>query len=1335
MTRELAFLLDWPWGLLDPGARRPVRFADQLELSADRAPHLCLSVEGEQRAWRIARGRALLQPETPAFFYGPGRWRIYTLPLPRTPEEAVLEVARGAQEAFAVRFRSTPAPRQPEREGTPDPDPGRARAVERMLGLLGALRGERPDDPLFLGWEAVARCWLAREAAFEPRLAVIVRHARTLRPLLTELAEHPRQVLRREHRLMPLSRAQEWDRRALLWYARRPGRTPAEKAGPGQTVLALAREESRDTLENRVLRHLLELSRRAAGEWCDAHVRLQGSERFVQVERYGRVSGALARELARAPVGLPAAELRPNYPLLFDARYRRVWAGYRELLHERWRRDEVRRWAHRLFDEVVRILVRATLVVPEVAQARPLEPIGALPLVLRGEQERGRFAAPLASDLALIAADGTCALQLFEPAQGTRYHESRAGAVVANRGRARPAPRAARNTAAGVARHPRGLGPRLAAGEERGPRLAPARPAIARRDGRAFDRRARRARRPGLRPRGAAGRGGFRGERGRPGGARPPARRRRPLPGRRLCRPQSDRRVRRAMAALSEPIVIGLDLDDVVLRAATAAADVVARPAVRVRLPGAGRRSLVRALALPSAFTDGAIGLLRADASRVCGIELDDGFSIWRKLADKEPPRPEIEALRGIVQDLLGAAGAGSAAQVVVAIADPSSEEAQERRLSALAGLGPVQLAWRSVLALLGLVAHAPDRLPGLPAEVLVVELGWDRLRANRLALALDEESGIPVPERRGPGIEIRWAGPSPPSPEHRFATRWERDREGRLVPAASGRPPLPADAADAVARAAASLAETLRNSASGAAASERTGLWLVEGALAGASCGEGRLGEAVIRGLSRLLPAPRRVEIRAGETGLVVRGAAECARRLLAGLPAWWDRLPQLEINRVNERGRVEFVPLVDAVRVRGDGTYTNRVTGFALPAGARELNFVLVHQEHAHARRLVQPLPRPLPREVPVALEVRQRPARGRARVDVVPLEATADFPRRLALDWQRLADTAWDRAAALRELERTIEFAHPPVTRVPADLWSWYGREQRLADLLRRLLDQRVGSPACETTVKACLARFRPRRPPDGNGRVAPVGSDGELPAGLSEQARFIFEQFRARLARDIQALPRGDRRRRRLVLLGAWLYAAAPEAVREELVAALRTKALGASLVQAAGRCLADEPAVRLFFARCAEACLKGHEHTNWMKALGQILIYREQAASWLDGEGARRCLFGTVRQLERAVTGRLAPQRFNNAMLALLGLLRVRTHLPGFLLGGEDDPVPEDVRRTLEERLRRLVPRLDAKRAELVREVLRYLEGKGTNQLIAASFDEAEDAALDDRPGA
>lgn len=776
---------------------------------------------------------------------------------------------------------------------------------------------------------------------------------------------------------------------------------------------------------------------------------------------------------------------------------------------------------------------------------------------------------------------------------------------------------------------------------------------------------------------------------------------------------------------MNEAVGIGLDLDDVVQRAsASSGGRSVARPAlhVRLRLDGVPTRR-VRALDLSAAFADAALALAEADACRLVRPQLADPFALWREAATRELSREEAEVFRGHLRDLLERLDAGDRARIAVAIPDPADEVAQERRLRLLAGIGRVDPVWRPVLAALGLVTLRNGLLrPSF--TLLAVEVGWQALRANVLKVERDPETGLHVPERQRPGVDVNLVLGAAPPPKQRIPLVWTRDAEGRLVRTTaapvSASPETVEEVQDAAEELGAKLRERLDR--------ERAGpvVWLVEGALAGVPCGPGRLGGAVLRGLRQALPEPAAVELFEAGEGLVARGGAECARRLAQDLPAWWDALPQLEINRRNAEGSVEFVPLVHAPRIAGGATYAREVTGFALPAGAEGMRFVLLHEYHRTARRLDQPLDERLPARIPVKLVVRQQPARGRARVDVVPVEPTPHF-RPVQLDWDRLSDTGWDRRTALRELQATTRLRFPPRTPVPAGLHHW--RATRLPEVLRRFLSTADASGLdYDATASACLDALRATRPPGEPRRVGAVSSDGEPHARLSPDERELLQAFQVKLDRDIRALPYGNDTRRRLVLAGAWLYAAAPPAVHEDLRLALERRDHTHGTVQAAGRSLSDELNVRLFFARCAEVFRQEAGNTDWAKALGQILLYREDACLWLDAERARLCLYGAVRELERALLGRgrPRPQIFNNAILALLGLLRVRRHIPTFLLGGAADPVPAEVGRAIGEHLDQLAGRLDRvdpRRAKRVREVLRYLEGKGTDQLVAAHFDD------------
>jgi len=75
-------------------------------------------------------------------------------------------------------------------------------------------------------------------------------HRRTPRPQLLptlDLLDRAPPHLARTHRMIPLARVQEIDRRAMTWLVRQPGETTAERAGNRQRISAIAREENFDT--------------------------------------------------------------------------------------------------------------------------------------------------------------------------------------------------------------------------------------------------------------------------------------------------------------------------------------------------------------------------------------------------------------------------------------------------------------------------------------------------------------------------------------------------------------------------------------------------------------------------------------------------------------------------------------------------------------------------------------------------------------------------------------------------------------------------------------------------------------------------------------------------------------------------------------------------------------------------------------------------------------------------------------------------------------------------------------------------------------------------------
>jgi hypothetical protein len=308
---------------------------------------------------------------------------LWQLPLPvrRTPGCAIA-TERGV---YTVVW-----PAAPERFRGEDPrteDERRARALmlraeavwDRVSDVEDALA-----DPAQL-WAWLRRRWTETDSD-EPQMDVIVRQSAELGRVLDALEKRPRRILRRVHRQVPVGRMQEIDRRAMLWLARQPGETLAERAGDDQRVLAVAREENFDTLENRALRAYGALAHLHAREYLDRNKTRRMSRRAGVVEAFGRRCGRLARELAA--LGVRAAEpgIIPNFVLQQNPQYRRVWNAWIELLDRERVKDELWRWQARSWEEFCTLALMVALIGVPGARA-----VATAPLWYRDEHHRGRW--------------------------------------------------------------------------------------------------------------------------------------------------------------------------------------------------------------------------------------------------------------------------------------------------------------------------------------------------------------------------------------------------------------------------------------------------------------------------------------------------------------------------------------------------------------------------------------------------------------------------------------------------------------------------------------------------------------------------------------------------------------------------------------------------------------------------------------------------------------------------------------------------------------------------------------------------------------------------------
>lgn len=240
-------------------------------------------------------------------------------------------------------------------------------------------------DPMRM-WIKLQHRWTVHNEIDEPRMDRIVQHARRLTQTIKAIDRAPRRILRRTHRQVPLSRVQEMDRRALTWLIRQPGESIVEQAGNTQRVLAVTREENLDTLENRVVRAYAELASSVASDYCLRNKRKDKTRRYRDVWEYGRHCKRLARDLRLRGVRRAEAGVTPNFVLLENERYRKVWTAWLELLKRELENDDLWHWQGRSWEEFCALAVMVALQKVPGAQL-----IAASPIVFLEEQNRGAW--------------------------------------------------------------------------------------------------------------------------------------------------------------------------------------------------------------------------------------------------------------------------------------------------------------------------------------------------------------------------------------------------------------------------------------------------------------------------------------------------------------------------------------------------------------------------------------------------------------------------------------------------------------------------------------------------------------------------------------------------------------------------------------------------------------------------------------------------------------------------------------------------------------------------------------------------------------------------------
>jgi hypothetical protein len=391
-----AFALPAPWAHLDPktertGFGRKNLSPDQVtEIEAGGPVYLAIPGDGTVR---VSGRRMGTQSLGEKYEIGNSDYRIHLLSVGVNPSEEILEVEVEGSLVGTIRFNGH-IPRPAFSAGDENADAPTRKAEQLDIFLLSVVDLiQMANDPQYndkqIVWERLLAAWTDHTAESSiPPMALIVRHAQTLQKLTKDLYENPRHILRRLQELTPVDRVQQLDISCVRWLSRQPGKDVYERAGPRQRILSVQRHQSIDTLENRVLVDFSKRSQLAASNYTKRYDRLKKTGRWGLVNMYGRKSHRINRDLSSEGVSRIHPPLTPNFVLLQDVRYRRLWKSYLELLRQSDDEDECWRWQHRLWSDYIRLLTHISLRADDRFQM-----VAETPLRINEEQERGSWVA------------------------------------------------------------------------------------------------------------------------------------------------------------------------------------------------------------------------------------------------------------------------------------------------------------------------------------------------------------------------------------------------------------------------------------------------------------------------------------------------------------------------------------------------------------------------------------------------------------------------------------------------------------------------------------------------------------------------------------------------------------------------------------------------------------------------------------------------------------------------------------------------------------------------------------------------------------------------------
>lgn len=477
--------------------------------------------------------------------------------------------------------------------------------------------------------------------------------------------------------------------------------------------------------------------------------------------------------------------------------------------------------------------------------------------------------------------------------------------------------------------------------------------------------------------------------------------------------------------------------------------------------------------------------------------------------------------------------------------------------------------------------------------------------------------------------------------------------------------------------------------------------------------------------------------------------GALSAGRTIERGLPHYFDRLTPISL-AVFQGNEPIFTDLIgERDTLPANKEFVSRpYRDLEWPASKNKIEFFVLKGE-AEIRHWVVSMTEAPDHVSPVELVLRQTPGQSWAKL-LLSSSAWELLQRNpISLNWddlQPLPESADEVLQRLRKPPPTIP--HRIVERAHRDFWFGAPRLLGIIDVIER------GAGSAGEIAKLLNRRMKTTSLFDEAERVWPIGTDGELPTGLSDSTVAAFDTNIASIAAVVAKAVKTGRPRSSNDELRCltWMFTRCPDGIQTDIVEALeadlaekrhpflvpsRAKTV---LVQGAGRAVTGEERIR----RVLKLLTAGPPHAdtkppnnNTFAALAMILARRKEAPLALNETlvaGIAKIVSVELKKVVKESNAKRFRVRFKNALSALAGLFRYREVQPYALLRNESK-VAGDLSADLEKINKALskagakVPQVEEK-IELVGELLKLLEGQGDPNILR-KIEGADDEGQDD----